>query len=156
MNFEIFNEKRKKEFEEKLKKQFGIKEVSGLLVKKGAERIFLFQGELSKETLRKLEEKIPIERIGIYFAKEVNNYVRLSIDGAQLLKDQINKNIFNLNKEQSEKWIKGEELQIKNKKRDFLIMKYKGDILGTGKASENKISNYLPKNRRLKIKNNRF
>jgi len=31
-------------------------------------------------------------------------------------------------------------------------MKYKNDFLGTGKASENKIGNFIPKNRRLKHK----
>ena len=33
-------------------------------------------------------------------------------------------------------------------------MKYKDNFLGTGKASENKISNFIPKNRRLKEKIN--
>ena len=31
-------------------------------------------------------------------------------------------------------------------------MKFKNDILGTGKISENKISNFVPKSRRLKFK----
>ena len=37
-------------------------------------------------------------------------------------------------------------------KKGFVIMKCEDDFLGTGKASENKIGNFIPKNRRLKYK----
>ena len=44
--------------------------------------------------------------------------------------------------------------QPKKKKRarkhGFLAMKQKDDFLGTGKASAEKIGNFIPKNRRLK------
>ena len=46
----------------------------------------------------------------------------------------------------------GEELQIETGKKDLLILKYKDDFLGCGKASEKKITNFIPKNRRLKSK----
>ena len=46
--------------------------------------------------------------------------------------------------------MKGHELPIKTGKRGFLIMKHGEDFLGAGKASENKIGNFIPKNRRLK------
>ena len=64
------------------------------------------------------------------------------------------KNIFELNKEQAEEWMKGRELGIKTGKRGFLVMKYKDDFLGTGKASEEKIGNFIPKSRRLKNREN--
>jgi len=35
-------------------------------------------------------------------------------------------------------------------------MKFKDDFLGTGKISESKISNFVPKGRRLKYKENRI
>jgi len=44
----------------------------------------------------------------------------------------------------------GRELNIKTGKRDFLIIKHGDDFLGTGKVSEEKIGNFIPKNRRLK------
>ena len=46
--------------------------------------------------------------------------------------------------------MKGHELPIKTGKHGFLIMKHGEDFLGTGKASEEKIGNFIPKNRRLK------
>ena len=38
------------------------------------------------------------------------------------------------------------------KPKGFVIIRYKDEFLGTGKASEEKISNFIPKNRRLKEK----
>ncbi len=148
MKLDIFSENRKKKFLEKLEEQFGIKDVSGRLIQIGGDRIFLFQGEISKKELLDLDSNVLIERTGIYFAKEVQGFVRLSLDGAILLRNQITKNIFELSEEQKESWLRGEELGIKSGKNCFLIMSYEGDFLGTGKASKEKISNYLPKIRR--------
>jgi len=151
--FKILSKKEKIEIENKLNKQFGIKEIPGILLRRGAERIFLFQGSFTKKDIKELEYNIPTERVGIYFAKIIGNYIRLSIEGIHALKDQINKNIFDLNEQQAEQWMTGEELLIETGKRDFLIMRYKEDFLGCGKASEKKIGNYVPKSRRLKNKN---
>ncbi|MEN7982271.1 MAG: hypothetical protein ABFQ65_02400 [Nanoarchaeota archaeon] len=151
----ILNKHEKQEIENKLKNQFGIKSISGILLKRGAERIFLYQGEFTKQEIKKLDYmKINVERVGVYFCKFQNNEIRLSIEGTQILKDQITKNIFELNKEQAETWMKGGELNIKTGVKGFVIMKYKEDLLGCGKASEEKITNFIPKNRRLKEKSN--
>jgi len=146
----ILNKKEKAEIENKLKFQFGIKQISGIFVKRGAERIFLFQGEYSAKKIKQLEGVVPIERVGVYFAKELNDKIRLSIDGVQILQGQITKNIFELNEEQARQWMMGNELNITTGKKDFLIMKFKDDFLGCGKASAEKITNFIPKNRRLK------
>lgn len=144
----------KKEIQDKLTEQFGIKEIPGILLTRGAERIFLYQGDLTEKDIAKLENnKFSLERIGMYFGKEQNNLIRLSIDAIHLLQDQITKNIFELNDEQVNEWLHGSELNIETGKKEFLIMKYKNDFLGCGKASELKISNFIPKNRRLKFKN---
>ena len=149
----ILNTNEKKEIENKLKNQFGIKKIKGLLLKRGQERIFLYQGNLTKKEITKLESaKINIERIGVYFCKFQNHEIRLSIEGTQILKDQITKNIFELNKEQMKTWMKGSELNIKSNLKGIIVMKYKEDFLGCGKASTEKITNFIPKNRRLKEK----
>ncbi len=151
----ILNKNEKKEIENTLEEQFGIKEIPGKIVTRGKERLFLFTGNLTDKQIHELEKTTFIERIGIYFAKKEERMkdIRLSIEGTQILREQINKNIFSLNEEQAEEWMKGHELNIKTGKNDFLVMKYKDDFLGTGKASENKIGNFIPKNRRLKEKN---
>ena len=148
MTLKILNINEKKKIEKSLKLQFGITEISGLLVKRGEERLFLFQGNLNPKEILELEKKIPLERIGIYFAKMVRDEPKLSIEGAQILKDQIKNNTFELNKEQTEQWMSGQELNIKTGKKGFIIMKCKDDLLGCGNASEEKITNFIPKSRR--------
>jgi len=152
MTLKILSINEKKQIEESLKEQFGITEIKGLLVKRGEERIFLFQGDLNPKEISELERIIPLERVGIYFAKMIRDKPKLSIEGAQILKDQIKNNIFELNKEQTEQWMGGQELNIKTGKKGFIILKYEEDLLGCGNASEEKITNFIPKSRRLKLK----
>jgi len=149
-SLKIFTSKEKEKLVEQLSKQFGIKKVDGIISMRGRERLFLFQGILNEKQIHEIESTIPIERVGIYFGKDINGQIRLSIEGVHILKNQITKNIFELNEEQLDLWMKGNELNIKSGKNGFLIMKYKDNFLGTGKASEEKITNFIPKNRRLK------
>ncbi len=149
----ILNQKEKKEIEKKLNEQFGIKNVPGIIARRGRERLFLFSGSLNKKNIKALEEIVVIERLGIYFARLIQDNVKLSIEGTQILKDQIKKNIFELSENQVKEWMKGQDLQIKTGKRGFFVIKYKEDFLGCGKASQEKIGNFIPKNRRLREKN---
>ena len=154
----ILSIKEKKKIEEKLKAKYGISEIPGILLMKGQERVFLYSGSLSPKEIKQLEENVIIERVGVYFAKMVidggEEKIRLSIEGSHILKDQISKNIFELTKEQSEDWMMGRQLDIVSGKFGFLIMKYKDDFFGTGKASKEKIGNFIPKSRRLKNRGN--
>ena len=155
MTLKILNKKEKQEIEEKLNNQFGIKEISEKIIMKGKEKLFLFSGSFTNEEIKKLEELVVIEKVGVYFTKidERTNDLRLSIEGSQIFKNQINKNVFEISEELVEQWMKGRELNIKTGKKGFIVIKYKDDFLGTGKASEEKISNFIPKIRRLKEKN---
>ena len=148
----IFNQKEKKEIQMALEKEFGIKNIPGELIKKGEEKIFLFQGNMTPKQIKDLEEIVFIERIGVYFAKDQGGEIRLSIEGTHILKEQIKDNIFEMNEEQEQEWIKGRELNISTGKRQFLVMKYGEDFLGCGKASADKITNFIPKTRRLRTK----
>jgi len=160
MPLKILNKNEMNEILNKLNEQFGIQKFpdNSILAKRGEEKIFLFTGDLSKEDISKIEKSSNIEGIGVYFCKveEKSDLVRLSIEGAQLLQNQISKNIIELeNEKQVEEWMMGRELPIKtenHEKHGFVIIKYKEDFIGCGKASENKISNFIPKSRRLKEK----
>lgn len=157
-NMKILTEKEKKEIEKKLEEQFGIKKIQGIILQRGTERFFLYNGELSADQISQLEQTIPVERAGVYFAKIFDDksgkqQIRLSIEGSQLLGNQATKNIFELDKKQTQEWMLGRELLIKTGKKDLFLMKHNNDFLGTGKASEEKISSFVPKNRRLKEKN---
>ena len=180
MNLKILNKNGKQEIIRDLNKQFGIKEIPGLIFTLGSERLFLFSGRFDSKQIQQLERMIPIERLGVYFAKQEVGYIRLSIEGTQILKNQITKNIFELTESQAEEWMMGRELlfsdifgsdnnlsapkaltggrerefRTKSKGRvlpkGFVVMKYKDNFLGCGKASAEKIGNFIPKNRRLK------
>ena len=150
----ILSKKEKAELATQLEKQFGIKNAEGIFLMRGQERIFLFQGSLTEKQIKELETAVPVERVGVYFGKNINGQIRLSIEGTQMLKNQITKNIFELDDKQIELWMKGQEVLIETGKNDFLVMKYKDNFLGCGKASEKKITNFIPKNRRLREKNN--
>jgi len=146
----ILNEKEKEKIQHKLNDQFGIQEIPGKIIMIGKERLFVFLGDLELKKILEFDKIGLIDKIGIYFAKFVEDSIRLSIEGTLLLKDQITKNIFEIDEDQMNQWMKGQDLQIKTGKKDFLIIKYKEDFLGCGKASKEKIGNFIPKNRRLK------
>ena len=146
----ILNSKEKQEILDNLKSRFGIEKLNGAIAKIGEEKLFLFSGSLTEKEIRQLEAIAFVERIGVYFAKIIGNEVKLSIEGVFLLKSQIKKNIFELNKEQVSDWMKGQDLNLVSGKKGFIIMKYGNDFLGSGKASENKIGNFITKSRRVK------
>lgn len=163
MALEILNKKQTQEILEILNQQFGIKKLpkNSIFIKRGKEKIFLYKGNFSKEKIKNLEEKMPIEGAGVYIGKidERTNEIRLTIEATQIFKEQITKNIFEINEEQLEKWMHGQEILLSEKEKSkiqqktFVVIKYKNDFIGTGKASEEKITNFIPKNRRLKFRN---
>jgi len=152
MNIQFLNQNEKNKITEKLKEQFGIEKIPFNLIKIGQERIMAISEKIKKEEIEKIQNIAFIEGIGVYFAKEIENEIRLSIEGTHLLKEQISKNIFELNEKQAEQWMQGNELNLSTGKKGFIIIKFNDDFLGTGKASENKIGNFIPKNRRLKAR----
>ena len=148
----ILNQQEKNNIIGKLNEQFGVEQLQGILLMFGKEKLYLFSGSLSEKELEKLIEITNIEKTGFYFAKidERTGDIRLSIEATQLLQNQIKKNIFELDDRQVNDWMSGSELLIKTNLKGFVIIKHKKDFLGSGKASENKIGNFIPKERRLK------
>ena len=172
----ILNKNQSQKILRQLDEQFGIKKIPGLIFTLGGERLFLFSGSFTEKQIKQLSNIIQIERLGVYFAKQEHEEIRLSIEGSQIFKDQITKNIFELTESQVEEWMMGRELlfsdifgvnnlaktreggrvgtspESKTLPKGFVIMKYKDNFLGCGKASAEKIGNFIPKNRRLKEK----
>src|SRR3972149_8686816 len=136
----ILTEQDKKKIEKKLHEQFGVKELNGKILKLGEEKLFFFTGQIDEEEIRKIEQSAPIEKVGVYFAKLINEEIKLTIEGTQLLKEQITKGIFSINDSQAEEWMMGRELNLKSGLRGFVVMKNNDDYLGCGKASQEKIT----------------
>lgn len=148
--FETLNRKERDRILEKLKEQFGIEKLNYLLIRQGREKLRAFSGSLSREELETLGENINIETLGIYLAKEENGEIRLSHDAASLLQNQITKNIIQVNDEQAKSWLRGQDLEINTRLSGPVAIKYKGLFIGCGKASLNRVTNFVPKERRVK------
>ena len=86
----------------------------------------------------------------MYFC-DLENEIRLSIEGSQIIGPKAAKNVVEINEEQTKEWLKGEDLEIDGKSNysGFVIIKHNADFLGTGKYKENKILNYVSKSRRI-------
>jgi NOL1/NOP2/fmu family ribosome biogenesis protein len=150
MAIKILAEQEKAWIEKQLNEQFGIKKIPGKIAMIGKEKLFFFTGEFEDIKIRKLEQIAPVEKIGCYFAKIIGDNIKLTIEGTQRLKEQITTGVFEINEQQAEEWMKGRELNLKTELRGFVAIKHNADFLGCGKASENKITNFIPKSRRLK------
>jgi len=138
----------KKKIIKQLNEQYGITNLPYLLLQFGKEKIRLYSGNLSKEELLTLDKTLRIENIGLYFAKQQEE-IRLTLDGLQLLKNQITKNILELNDHQTEEWLKGNDLDIQTLP-SFKILKNDNEFIGCGKSTGQKITNFVPKERRIK------
>ncbi len=148
----FLNNYEKEKLIKQLNEQFGITEIEGQLAKFGKERIVLFSGEATQKEIIMIDELARVEGVGLYIAKEQPDGIRLSIEGSQLIGKQATKNVFEMDEKQAEQWMLGQEIPTQTKDRGFTIMKFKNDFLGTGKASEGRITNFVPKPRRLKFK----
>ena len=139
----------KKKIIAQLNEQYGIKELPYLILQFGQDKLRLFSGNLSISELNILDTNLRIENAGLYFAKIENDGIRLTLDGLQILKSQITKNILELTDKQADEWMKGNDLDIKSNKA-YKILTNDNEFLGCGKSTEERITNFVPKERRIK------
>jgi len=134
---------------EELKEIYGLTSLPYLLIEGGKKKIRAFSGNLTKEEISKLREITRVEVIGMYLISQKDAQPRLSFDSLNLLKDQITKNIIEIDKQQFQQWIRGHDLEFKTQ-RGTIVLKYQDDLVGVGKSNGEKIFNYVPKERKLK------
>jgi NOL1/NOP2/fmu family ribosome biogenesis protein len=166
MKISVIDKAKKKKILSELE-PLGVKRVEHLLIKTGLEKIRAYSGSLSIEEIYSLWRTIPIEGIGLYFAREIidkksgKREVKLTIDGAHILNDFICNRIVLLGEEDEIRWFFGENIYLSSKTKEeidfencFVVVKSlaSGDIIGTGKVGFEKeiLYNYLPKERRRK------
>ncbi len=150
MKIEFLKKSEKKEILELLREQHGISKLNFLLIKSGKEKIRGFSGSLSKEEIHKINGLIRIEGIGLYLARIEEYGIRLSLDATHLLKNEIKKNIIELNDNESARWMRGENLEVDKNMKGFFVVKNGENFLGSGKANEFRLFNFIPKERRVK------
>ncbi len=147
-NLKILNKKEVKAILEMVKKQWecDFKEDYAFLQNKDG-KVFIVNKDIAKIDFK----KIRINSVGLYFAELRNNEIRLSIEGSQLIGPKAKENVIELNEKEAREWLKGNDLEKETSANGFVIIKHDKDYLGTGKARDNKILNFVPKTRRLMV-----
>ncbi len=137
---------------------YGIKKLPYLLTRSGKEKIRGYSGNLSTDEIIKINQEVSIELLGIYLFHDYHGDMRLSFDAIYALKDQITENVITLDDKQAEEYLKGRDINLtkedkekwKTESKGFKIIKHKDEFIGTGKLIEDRIVNYMPKERRLR------
>lgn len=155
----ILNSKDRKKLKEALREEFGIQELpEGVYIQNGKDKVYLVNRDLERIDF----EKLLIDSLGLYLGAWQADGFRLSMEGAQAFAPLITKNVIELDDEQRNAWLKGQDLSWPEKSRnDFVIAKHGKDVLGCGKIRPPRegrdeaavVLNYVPKARRLVVVN---
>ena len=148
VNSRFIKSSEKKRLLSELEEQFGIEKLPYLLLETGKEKIRGFSGTMTKEEITELGKISNVEIVGLYLIKKEKN-LRLSLDATHLLKEQISKNIIEINNVQLGDWLRGKNLDIA-KDSGIYVIKYEDDFVGCGISDGKKIINHIPKERRIR------
>jgi NOL1/NOP2/fmu family ribosome biogenesis protein len=137
---------------------YGITQLPYLITLSGKEKIRGYSGILSGDEINEFAKEIGIELIGLYLFHDYEDGIRLSFDAITAFKDQITNNIIDLTDKQAEEILKGNDIllskedkeRLKNELPGFKILRHNGEFLGSGKLSQERLINFMPKERRLR------
>lgn len=149
-NIIVLNSKERKHIRKQLQEQFGIDSLP--------EKIYFCINEkdnvyiCNKELFDIDQFLLRVKTFGVVFGNYTTNGFELSIEGTQLIGKQATKNIIEVNSEQKEQWLTGEDLEVDTTtfENQFVLLKERKDFFGSGFAKKGKIKNKLPKTRTLK------
>src|SRR3989344_408732 len=148
-NLKQLGNKGKKLLFKKIEDQYGIKDLKldYLFFENNEGRIFIINKNLRSIDLN----NINVNSIGLYFCR-FDRELRLSIEGSQIIGHFAEKNVIELDDNESKLWLEGDNVEYVKQKCDetFVILKNKEDFIGSGKYKGGKILNYVPKERRIK------
>jgi len=145
----ILNSSERKKILNKLNEQFGIKNLPYKILQFVKEKLRIYSGNINNNQLKILDKVLHIETIGLYFGKLDDSEIRLTIDGVKLLKNEISKNIVELDNSQFREWMGGLMISLFSEP-GYKIIKFKEDFLGCGKSNGKMILNSIPKERRIR------
>jgi len=141
----ILNTREIKKIKEVIKNDFGYSLKSDYAyLRNDKNRIFLVNKDLGRLDI----DKLKIDKIGLYFAENMNNYVRLSKEGAQLLVRETEnvQNTVELSEDEVKAYFKGEDItkDVDGDNRQ-IILAYGAEVLGSARLKDGTILNHLPK-----------
>jgi NOL1/NOP2/fmu family ribosome biogenesis protein len=143
----FLNSKQVKEIHAIIEKQWGITEkIDYTFLKNDDNNIFIVNRDIAEIDL----EKMRVNNIGLYIGELKGDYIRLSIEGSQIIGAIADKNIIEITREETNLWMTGNDLERKEDLgQNYVIIKNDTDFLGCGKCNGTKIFNFVPKIRRL-------
>ncbi|MEK6963564.1 MAG: hypothetical protein AABX70_04000 [Nanoarchaeota archaeon] len=142
----VLNSREVKHICEQLEQQYGFNEkLPYAFLKSNKDKLYIVHRDIDHIDA----DDLKIDTLGLYFATQYPQELRLSMEGSQILNVQANKNVLELTKEQTKAWFRGEDLQVPPELTGFQILRCGSDYLGSGKAANGKLYNYLPKTRRI-------
>lgn len=123
-----------------VRRQFGADLPNAKYLMNSEGKVFMFTGELPH---------LNYDKAGLYVGTMEQDGFRPSIEGAQLIRGR---DMIELNLKETLVWMCGISLRKSVGAERYVILRHGRDILGSGKAKQDRILNYLPKNRRLPLK----
>jgi NOL1/NOP2/fmu family ribosome biogenesis protein len=149
MNYKILNSREKKEIMHHLKEQYDFSEqLEYVFLQKKDGKIYIINRDVEKIMNRKLY----IDSMGLYFAEiDRHNQFRISFEGSMIIGPFAKKNVAEIDQESARVWLKGEDIDISDAENlsRYVLVKHKTDYMGSGKIKDGKISNFVPKTRRI-------
>ncbi len=145
----FINSKEKKKILEELQNLYGITNLPYSFSEAGKKKIRAFSGTMTRDEIQELTEITNVEVIGMYMFNQKDDDLRINFDALPLLKDQISKSIININENQYNHWIRGQDIDFVSPSGTY-VLSFNGDLVGIGKSNGVKIFNYIPKERKLK------
>lgn len=148
-NLKILNKKEIKKILNQIDNQYNINklDLDYVFLQNKEGRLFLVNRDVGNVEI----EKLRINSLGLYFGKIERDEIRLSIEGSQLVGVMAKKNVVEINKEQANSWLQGNDVKVGEKVAGFVILKYGNDFLGAGRYKEGNIINAVPKERRVNL-----
>jgi NOL1/NOP2/fmu family ribosome biogenesis protein len=138
----------KKKFVETLKENFGISKLPSVMIEAGKNKIRGFSGSMTREEIIELSGIVNIEVVGLYLFR-VEKDIRLGMDGALVLKEQISKNVVEISDSEAVEWMSGKDL-VRELESGVYVVKCGEDFLGCGIFSGGRLINHVPKERRIR------
>jgi len=93
-----------------------------------------------------------VERRGVYFGRVESDGIRLSIEGSFLVGPGATRNVVRLDDERARRYLTGENVGITGGIHGWVIVAWRDYFLGSAKAKDGRLINYIPKERRLRFK----
>ena len=145
-NNKFLNKKQARAILDLLKKQWDCEiELDYVFMLSDKDKVYIVNRDIERIDLSKLR----INSLGMYLGEIKHNEIRLTIEGAQLIGPHAKKNIIELDDKEARLWLKGYDIEKEATAQGFVIIKHNNDFLGSGRYKEGKISNFVPKTRRI-------